>query len=148
MIDLFVQFSRVLGQPKSVAEIYGLLFVSPRPLTIEETMERLQISKGSTSQGLRYLRGLGAVKQVYVPDQRAVHFEAVAQLRNLVTGFLRDQILVHLDGSLERLDRLEAMIKELPSEQRELVGARIGMLQSWQTKTRKLLPIILKVLGA
>jgi hypothetical protein len=28
MIDLFVQFSRVLGQPRSVAEIYGLLFVS------------------------------------------------------------------------------------------------------------------------
>jgi HTH-type transcriptional regulator, glycine betaine synthesis regulator len=111
-------------------------------------MERLQISKGSTSQGLRFLRSLGAVKQVYVPGERAVHFEAVAQLRNLVTGFLRDQILVHLDGSLERLDRLEAMIKELPSDQRQLVGARIGMLQSWEKKTRKLLPIILKVLGA
>jgi len=148
IIDLFVQFSRVLGQPKSVAEIYGLLFVSPRPLTIEETMERLKISKGSTSQGLRFLRSLGAVKQVYVPGQRAVHFEAVAQLRNLVTRFLRDQILAHLDDSLDRLGRLAALVQDLPPDQRELVRARIGMLQSWEKKTRKILPIVLKVLGA
>ena len=28
-MHLFVQLSRALGQPPSVAEIYGLLFVSP-----------------------------------------------------------------------------------------------------------------------
>ena len=28
IIDLFVQVSRLLGQPRSLAEIYGLLFIS------------------------------------------------------------------------------------------------------------------------
>jgi DNA-binding transcriptional regulator GbsR (MarR family) len=42
-----VQFSHLLGQPKFAAEIYGLLFVSPRPLSMDETMDRLQMSKGS-----------------------------------------------------------------------------------------------------
>jgi DNA-binding transcriptional regulator GbsR (MarR family) len=148
VIDLFVQFSRMMGQPKSVAEIYGLLFVSPRPLSMEETMERLKISKGSTSQGLRFLRSLGAVKQVYVPGQRAAHFECVAQLRNLAARFLRDQILAHLDGSLDRVDRLAALVQDLPHDERELVRGRIGMLESWQKKTRKILPIVLKILGA
>jgi DNA-binding transcriptional regulator GbsR (MarR family) len=147
IIDLFVQFSRVLGQPKSVAEIYGLLFVSPRPLSMEETMERLQISKGSTSQGLRFLRGLGAVKEVYVPGKRAAHFESVAQLRQLATRFLRDQILARLDNSLGRIDRLPALVEDLPPDQRALVRARIGMLKSWQKKTRRVLPFVLKILG-
>jgi DNA-binding transcriptional regulator GbsR (MarR family) len=148
IIDLFVQFSRLLGQPKSVAEIYGLLFVSPSPLSLEETMERLNMSKGSTSQGLRFLRSLGAVRLVYMPGQRAAHFEAVAQLRNLATRFLRDQILTHLDGSLDRLDHLAALVQDLPPEERELVRARVGTLQSWEKKTRKVLPIVMKILGA
>jgi len=148
VIDLFVQFSRILGQPRSVAEIYGLLFAAAHPLSMEQMMERLNMSKGSTSQGLRFLRGLGAVKQVYVPGQRAAHFEAVAQLRNLATRFLRDQILTHLDGSLDRIDQMAALVHGLPSEERERVRARIGMLQSWEKKTRKVLPIVLKILGA
>ena len=147
IIDLFVQFSRILGQPKSVAEIYGLLFAAARPLSMEQMMARLNMSKGSTSQGLRFLRNLGAVKLVYVPGQRAAHFEAVAQLRNLVTRFLRDQILTHLDGSLDRIDHMAALVQGLPPEERELVRARVGMLQSWEKKTRKVLPIVMKILG-
>ena len=147
IIDLFVQFSHMLGQPKSVAEIYGLLFVATHPLSMEEIMERLNMSKGSTSQGLRFLRNLGAVKPVYVPSQRAAHFEAVAQLRTLVTRFLRDQILTHLDGSLDRIDHLATLVQELPPEERAQVLRRVGMLQSWEKKTRRVLPIVLKILG-
>ena len=53
-IHLFVQLSRALGQPPSVAEIYGLLFISPHPLPQDEFIDRLNLSKGSASQGLRY----------------------------------------------------------------------------------------------
>ena len=76
-----------------------------------------------------------------------MHYEAVAELRNLATRFLRDQIVAHLDGSLDRIDRLAALAQDLPPEERELVRARVGLLQSWEKKTRKILPIALKVLG-
>src|SRR5439155_9335517 len=52
VIGLFVQLSRMLGQPRSYAEIYGLIFISARPINMEEMIERLGISKGSASQGL------------------------------------------------------------------------------------------------
>ena len=64
IIQLFVQFSRALGQPRSVAEIYGLLFVSHRPLAMDTLIERLNLSKGSASNGLKYLEDLGAVRTV------------------------------------------------------------------------------------
>jgi HTH-type transcriptional regulator, glycine betaine synthesis regulator len=75
IIDFFVQLSRLLGQPQSLAEIYGLLFISARPLAMDDLVERLHLSKGSTSQGLKLLRNIGAVKMVYV------------------ARFLRDQIV-------------------------------------------------------
>src|SRR5438876_12324214 len=77
IIDLFVQVSRLLGQPRSLAEIYGLLFISARPLAMDDLIERLHMSKGSASQGLKFLRSVGAVKMVYMPADRRVHYEAV-----------------------------------------------------------------------
>ena len=45
VIGLFVQICRVLGQPRSLAEIYGLLFISGHPLAMDDLIERLRISK-------------------------------------------------------------------------------------------------------
>ena len=95
-IGLFVQFSQALGQPRSVAEIYGLLFISHLPLSLDEIIARLNMSRGSGSQGLNYLLDLGAVRTVYVSGQRRVHYEAVAELRNLAGRFLHQQILVQI----------------------------------------------------
>lgn len=147
VIDLFVQLSRLLGQPRSMAEIYGLLFISARPLDMDELIARLGLSKGSASQGLKYLRNVGAVKMVYVAGRRRLHFEAVAELRNLATRFLREQVLPHLDGGLDRLERIADMIRELPTGERAQVNGRITMLQSWGRKSRRFLPIVTRALG-
>ena len=89
-IELFAQLSRVLGQPRSFGQIYGLLFISPQPLALDDLRERLQISKGSASQGLKFLREIGAVRPSAVPGARRVHYEAVAELRHLAGSFLRE----------------------------------------------------------
>jgi DNA-binding transcriptional regulator GbsR (MarR family) len=44
IIDFCVQLSRLLGHPRSMAETYGLLFVSSRPLVMDYLIERLQLS--------------------------------------------------------------------------------------------------------
>ena len=147
IIDFFVQLSRLLGQPRSLAEIYGLLFISGRPLAMDDLIERLQLSKGSASQGLKFLRNIGAVRMVYVAGERRVHYEAVAELRNLATRFLRDQIVPHLDNGQARLERIARMVKQLPAEQRARVNGRVKMLQSWERNGRRFLPLVVKILG-
>ena len=62
---MFINFLRLIGLPKSVGEIYGLLFMAPRPMAMDEIMERLEISLGAASQGLKLLRSFGAVRVVY-----------------------------------------------------------------------------------
>ena len=147
VIDLFVQLSRLLGQPRSLAEIYGLLFISARPLTMDDLIERLQLSKGSASQGLKYLHSIGAVRMVYVAGDRRAHYEAVAELRNLATRFLHDQIVPHLDNGQARLERIAGMARQLPSEDRTQVNGRVKMLQSWERSGRRFLPLVVKMLG-
>src|SRR3984885_1173538 len=143
VIDLFVQFSRALGQPRSYAEIYGLLFVSHEPLPMDALIERLNLSKGSASQGLKYLEDLGAVRTVYLAGERRTHYEAVAELRNLAGRFLSQQILTHFKDSASRLDRLAMQAQKLSTDQRKHVNARVKLLRSWQRNGRRVVPFVL-----
>ncbi len=147
VIDLFVQLSRLLGQPRSLAELYGLLFISARPMTMDDLIARLQMSKGSASQGLKFLNTLGAIKTIYVPGDRRTHYEAVAELRKLTTRFLSDQIVPHLESGQVRLGRISGLAKQLPPEERLRVNNRIGTLQKWEKKGRRFLPLVVKMLG-
>ena len=146
-IGLFVQFSQALGQPRSVAEIYGLLFISHLPLSLDEIIARLNMSRGSGSQGLNYLLDLGAVRTVYVSGQRRIHYEAVAELRNLAGRFLHQQILVHLQSSSEILGDLEKHARDLAGDSRNHALARAKMLRSWERNGRRVLPLMLALLG-
>lgn len=148
IIQLFVQFSRALGQPRSVAEIYGLLFISHEPLAMDTLIERLNLSKGSASQGLKYLQDLGAVRTVYIAGDRRTHYVAVAELRNLAGRFLSQQILPHFAGSRERLDRLTAQSTRLSGEQKKHVAARLKLLRSWERNGRRIVPFVLKMMGS
>ena len=147
VIGLFVQLSHLLGQPRSFAEIYGWLFISGQPLAMDDLIEHLHLSKGSASQGLKFLRNAGAIKMVYVPGDRRVHYEAVAELRKLVARFLRDYVVPQLDTSEARLQHIAGMVKQLPAGEREHIAPRITLLQSWEKKTRKFLPVVVKLLG-
>lgn len=147
VIDLFVQFSRVLGQPRSVAEIYGLLFISELPMAMDELIERLHLSKGSASQRLNFLRDLGAVRMVYVAGDRRAHYEAVAELRHLAARMLNKHVAPQFAGGDERLNRIATMVKDLPDGEREHAGRRVEMLRSWSRNGRRVLPLVLKILG-
>jgi DNA-binding transcriptional regulator GbsR (MarR family) len=115
---------------------------------MDDLIERLRLSKGSASQGLKFLRNIGAVRMVYVPGDRRVHYEAVAELRNLTMRFLRDQIVPQLETGQARLERIAGMMKQLPPDQRARLSGRVTMLQSWGKRGKRFLPLIVKILGA
>jgi DNA-binding transcriptional regulator GbsR (MarR family) len=147
VIDHFVEISCALGQPRSLAEIYGILFISPQPLTMDDLIGRLQISKGSVSQGLRFLRDIGAVREVEATGDRRTHYEAVAELRRLAGRFLSEQLAPRVAGNEKRLARLADRLNELPEPGRQHAESRITMLQSWHKNTRRILPLVVKILG-
>jgi DNA-binding transcriptional regulator GbsR (MarR family) len=148
VIGLFVQLSRVIGQPRSYAELYALLFLSAQPLAMDDLIARLGISKGSASQGLNFLRKIGAVRAVPLRNRRATHYEAVAELRHLAVGFLQNQILPQVEDSQDRLGQIVEMLGKLPAKERAQASTRITMLQSWSKRTRQFLPVVVDLLEA
>ncbi len=56
VVAFFLETAEILGVPKSLAAIYGVIFASPVPLSFSEVQERLDISAGSISQPREAIR--------------------------------------------------------------------------------------------
>lgn len=148
VVEFFCDGVRMLGLPKSVGEIYGLLFISQSPLSLDDLVNRLGISKGSASQGLKMLRGLGAVKEAEGDNLRRSYFQPNVELKRLVGGFIKEQVRPHLVSGDEKLADLKRIVRETPDgEGRQFYHERLEQLERWSKKARVVLPLLQKFLG-
>ncbi|MFZ9932883.1 MAG: GbsR/MarR family transcriptional regulator [Chthoniobacterales bacterium] len=142
VVEFFVHLGRYLSLPRSVGEIYGILFASGGTMTLDQLVSRLGISKGSASQGLRLLRGVGAVRVSYLAGDRKDHYSAEVELPHLLRVFLRDQLSVRLNHANERLGRLLEAVEDPASGAPEGLSQRVERLVSWQKKAKRLVPLV------
>lgn len=145
-IEMFINFLRLIGLPKSIGEIYGLLFVSTQPLSMEAMMNRLNISLGAASQGLKLLRSFGAVKVTYQPGDRRDYYVADLQLSNFVTVFIKDELQPRMERSLERIKRMELLMEDMGPEEKKLTQEKINRLKLWLEKGQMMLPWVSRFL--
>lgn len=135
VIQTFVDGARLLGLPKSVGEIYGLLYLAEEPMSMEQIVNSLQISMGSASQGLKQLRVFKAVHPIYVPGERKEYYRAEAELRKLIAGYLREEIYPHLEQTRDRLEAMESMLPDEDTESAEHYRNRYQALKRWHAKS-------------
>lgn len=149
MVALFADLAGHLGLPRSVGQIFGLAYATPGSVTFADIVAQLGISKGSASQGLRFLRELGALKLVEPadPSDRREHYVPELSLRRLLTGVLEDRVQAPLAAGNERLDTLERAVAELPGADGEFLRQRVGSLRTWHRKARLFLPFLQTFLG-
>jgi DNA-binding transcriptional regulator GbsR (MarR family) len=148
VVDFFVDGVRVLGLPRSIGEIYGLLFISSEPLSLDDLVQKLAISKGSASQGLRTLKTLGAVREATNISDRRTYYEPATQLKRLVGGFIRKQIRPHIDSGKYKLQQLrETAALTTDPKERAFLDERIERLESWMKRGALVLPMLQKILG-
>lgn len=148
VVAVFVDGVKVLGLPRSIGEIYGLLFISQTPLSLDDLVRRLHISKGSASQGLRMLKSLGAVREAQGGAERRTYYEPAIELKRLVGGFIREQVRPHLDSGKSKISRLAENAQAIDDiERREFLSERIARLETWMSSSGKVLPLLQKILG-
>lgn len=149
-VELFGEVVHLLGVPRSVGQIYGVLFASPEPLSFSDIVARLGISKGSASQGLHVLRSLGAIQLAPRPaDRPAVpareYFVPEFSLRKLVSGVLQERLAPLAAEGKERLVRLRRIAEG--DARRELLLDRVEQLETWRRRFRSVLPVLNVLLG-
>ena len=153
MISGFGRLAQSLGLPRSMGQIYGLLYLSTKPLTLDDLVRLLSLSKGSASTGTRQLSSWGAVKQVWVPGDRRLYFEAVRDLGDLLRGAYRDFVRPRFAASERRMRDIKILMNKdlaegrLTQEEYDFCNDRVGHLSVFQSKLAGLAPMAESFLG-
>ena len=141
-IDFFVRMMSILGMPRSVGEIYGLLYFSAVPLPMDQIVLRLGISMGSASQGLKTLRSLKAVRTSYVAGDRRDHYLAETEFRRLFSNFIKEEIMPHMESAKERIAKMEEALPVQDEKSAEFYKIRIEKLKRLTRAGGRLLPAL------
>jgi DNA-binding transcriptional regulator GbsR (MarR family) len=93
------------GFRRQLGRIWGVLFLSDRPLAAPELCDRLSISTGLCSMSLAELRRWGVVRPVSIPGDRKEHFEAETNVWKLVARVLREREKRAVDEALATFEQ-------------------------------------------
>lgn len=148
-VEFFGEVVQLFGVPSSVGEIYGLLYASLEPLSFSDIIERLDISKGSASQGLGLLRSLAAVHTATPVDAigRREYFSPELSLRKLLRGVLDERVGPLAGKSAGRLAHLRELADGAASCDRKFRLGRLQQLETWRRRLKAVVPVLGTLLG-
>ena len=151
-IETAGRLCQMLGLPRSIGQIHGLLYLSPQPLSLDDITDQLGISKASASTGTRQLAAWQAIRQVWVPGDRRDHFEALGDLRELLRALYTNFFKPKFEKSERKLEALLATLEAdrregtLTKEEHAFCRERIENLGTFLQRAGKLLPLAEKLL--
>jgi DNA-binding transcriptional regulator GbsR (MarR family) len=95
------------GINRTMAQIHALLLVSADPLTQDDMMEQLNISRGNVNMNIRELINWGLVERILLPGERKEFFTAEKDMWKVVKQIVKERKKRELEPMLQLLDRLE-----------------------------------------
>ena len=95
------------GINRTMAQIHALLLISPDPLTQDDIMEDLNISRGNTNMNIRELINWGLVERVILSGERKEYFTAEKDIWKVVKQIVKERKKRELEPMMQLLDRLE-----------------------------------------
>src|SRR5688500_17675263 len=91
----FIQAWGTLGSKwginRTMAQLHALLIVSPDPLSAEELMEALNISRGNANMNIRDLMDWGLVEKIHKPGDRKEYFSAEKDIWKVTKQVARER---------------------------------------------------------
>ena len=95
------------GINRTMAQIHALLLISPDPLTQDDIMDELNISRGNTNMNIRELINWGLVERVILPGERKEFFTAEKDIWKVVKQIVKERKKRELEPMMQLLDKLE-----------------------------------------
>lgn len=109
-IQTWGTFATNWGINRTMAQVHALLLASGKPLSTDEVMEQLEISRGNANMNLRALIDWGIVKKEFVKGDRKEYFVAekdVWYLFKQITKERRKREIEPVISFLEELKNIE-----------------------------------------
>ena len=120
-IQTWGTFATNWGINRTMAQVHALLLASDKPLSTDEVMEELQISRGNANTNLRALMDWGIVKKELVRGERKEYFSADKDIWFLFKQITKERRKREIEPIIEFLDGLKEIEDNDSEEAKEFI---------------------------
>lgn len=137
--DKFVEsigkLAESFGLNAFTAQLYAVLYLSEKPLSMDELAERLMASKGNISLNIRQLEQWGAVKSVWVKGSRKNYYEADHNIRKVAADRIRSSVGKRIREISSMLSEFTGMVD---SAEGDLSDAEKKIVKGYRDRIKRL----------
>ena len=121
----------MLGHQQDHGQIHALLIASEKPLSTDEAMEELQISRGNANMNLRELINWGLIRRTSVPGDRKEYFFSESDVWKMFCTIARERKKREIEPIVRSLEECVEMVKDEKSskEFRDKLNALLGFVK-------------------
>src|SRR6188474_138733 len=100
------------GINRTQAEIHALCYITAQPVSTDDVMERLNISRGNASMSLRALCDWGIVRRLHRRGERREYFESLSDVWEMFSIIASERKRREMDPVLETIKQCKEMLDE------------------------------------
>jgi DNA-binding transcriptional regulator GbsR (MarR family) len=131
---------------RTIGQLFALLYLSPKPLCLDDIVRELGVSKASVSTTVRQLEDWTAVRHVWVKGDRRDYYEAETDFNIVIRNGLLQTIRKKLNTAGVQLEQVDKSLREafgqVEANQRhelEIVEERLKQAKEFHSKVNGLL---------
>lgn len=132
------------GINRTMAQIHALLLISPDPLTQDDIMEELDISRGNTNMNIRELINWRLVERVLLPGERKEYFSAEKDMWKVIKQIVKERKKRELEPMLQLLDKLEEVDGDKKDKHVKIFVDTISSIKKLGKQADKTLDVMIK----
>ena len=137
-------FGTQWGINRTMAQIHALLLVSCDPITQDDMMEQLNISRGNVNMNIRELISWNLVERVIVSGERKEYFTAEKDIWKVATQIIKERKKRELDPMMKLLGQLQHIDGDKKNRETKQFTQMIGSIRKLGNQADKVLDVVIK----
>nr|WP_242920647.1 transcriptional regulator [Pontibacter liquoris] len=146
--EKFIQAWGTLGSSwgisRTMAQVHALLLISPDPLSNEDVMQELSVSRGNANINLRALLDWGLIRKELRPGERKEYFVAEKDMWKVAKQVIRERRKRELEPMLRILEELKQVEGTKGDKEGEAFTEAISNLYDLSAKADNTLSTMLR----
>lgn len=110
------------GLPKAMGAIYGAIYLSPAPITLDDLVQQVSITKGAVSTNVRSLERLGMIHKQFKVGDRKDYYIAETDFWKIVKGILREREKNEFDIAIRTVNDSLEIVQKANLKSSDLAG--------------------------
>lgn len=119
------------GIPRTMAQIHALLMTATRPMSTDEVMEELEISRGNAHTNLKELVAWGLIRVVVKKGERREYFEAEKDVWQIFTTVAKERKRREISPALSVLHRCAEESREMETAEGKAFHEQMRQLEEF-----------------